>query len=97
MDVQYGTWTDGPNKDVLWTSLGRAMAIGERDGGMPPFSFYGQLPDCQSHDFSLIYPEGEFSFKRVKMWGQSKISSYCFAFGVNQKNQEAGGVQDSLV
>ena len=28
MDVQYGTWTDGPNKDVLWTSFGRAMPIG---------------------------------------------------------------------
>ena len=28
LDVQYGTWTDGPNKDVLWTSLGRAMLIG---------------------------------------------------------------------
>ena len=30
MDVQYGTWTDEPNKDVLWTSLGRAMHIGNR-------------------------------------------------------------------
>ena len=28
MDVQYGTWTDGPKKDVLWTSLQRAMPIG---------------------------------------------------------------------
>ena len=28
MDVQYGTWTDGLNKDVLWTSLGRAMPTG---------------------------------------------------------------------
>ena len=28
MDVQYGTWTDGPKKDVLWTSFGRAMLIG---------------------------------------------------------------------
>ena len=27
MDVQYGTWTDRPNNDVLWTSLGRAMPI----------------------------------------------------------------------
>ena len=27
MDVQYGIWTDGPNKDVLWTSLGRVMSI----------------------------------------------------------------------
>ena len=31
MDVQYGTWTDGPNKDVLWTSFGRAMPIGSED------------------------------------------------------------------
>ena len=29
MDVQYGTWTDGPKKDVLWTSLQRAMPIGQ--------------------------------------------------------------------
>ena len=28
MDVQYGIWTDVPNKDVLWTSRGRAMFIG---------------------------------------------------------------------
>ena len=28
MDIQYGTWTDGPNKDVLSMSLGRAMPIG---------------------------------------------------------------------
>ena len=28
VDVEYGTWTDGPNKDVLSTSLGRAMSIG---------------------------------------------------------------------
>ena len=29
---------------------------------------------------------GEFSFKGVKTWGQSKISSYCFVFDVNQEN-----------
>ena len=56
-----------------------------------------QLPDYQSHVFSLIYILGEFSFKGVKTWSQSKNSSYCFVFGVNQENQEAGGVQDSLV
>ena len=28
MDVQYGTWTYGPKKDVLWMSLGLAMPIG---------------------------------------------------------------------
>ena len=36
--------------------------------------------------FSLIYPVGKFSFKGVKTWGQSKISSYCFVFVVNQEN-----------
>ena len=28
MDVQYGTWTDRPHKDVLWTSLRRAIFVG---------------------------------------------------------------------
>ena len=70
--------------------------IPEREGSISPSSFYGQLPDYQSHDFSLIYPVGEFSFKGVKTWGQSKISS-CFVFSVNQENQEAGRVQDSYV
>ena len=27
-DVQYGTWTDGPNKDIPWTSLRQAMPVG---------------------------------------------------------------------
>ena len=39
---------------------------------------------------------GELSFKGVKMWGQSKISSR-FVFSVNQENKEAGRVQDSYV
>ena len=49
------------------------------------------------HDFSLIYPVDEFSLNEIRMWGQSKISSHCFKFCVNQKNQETVGVQDSLV
>ena len=51
--------------------------IPEREGSISPSSFYRQLPDYQSHDFSLIYPVGEFSFKGVKTRGQSKVSSYC--------------------
>ena len=58
--------------------------IPEPEGSISPSSFYGQLPDYQSH--VLIYSVGEFSFKEVKTWGQSKISSYCFVFGVNQEN-----------
>ena len=58
----------------------------ERQGSILPSSFYGQLPDCYSHVFSFIYSVDEFSFKEVKTWGQSKISSYCFVFGVNQEN-----------
>ena len=48
-------------------------------------AFMGNCPNI-SHVFSLIYPAGEFSFRGVKTWGQSKISSYCFVFVVNQEN-----------
>ena len=57
-----------------------------REGSISPSSFYGQLPDYWSQAFSLIYPVDEFSFKEMKTWGPSKISSYCFVFGVNQEN-----------
>ena len=69
----------------------------ECEGSISPSSFYGQLPDYQSHFFGLTYQVDEFSFKAVKTSGQSKTSSYCFVFGVNQENEEAGGVQDCLV
>ena len=60
--------------------------IPEREGSISPSSFYGQLPHYWSHAFSLTYPVDEFSFKEMNTWGQSKISSYCFVFGVNQEN-----------
>ena len=71
--------------------------IPEHEGSISPSSFYGQLRDYQSHMFSLTYPVSQFSFKRVKSWGQPKILSYYFVFGMDQKIQEARGVQDSLV
>ena len=49
----------------------------EREGSISSCSFYGQLVDYYSHVFSLIYPVDEFSFKEMRMWGQSKISSSC--------------------
>ena len=58
----------------------------QRERGNSPSSFYGQLPEYLSHVFSLIYLVGEFSINGVKMWGQSKILSYCFVHGVNQEN-----------
>ena len=74
-----------------------ADKILERERSISPSSFYGQLPDYWSHVI-LIYPVGEFSsFKEMETWSQSKLSPYCFVFGVNQENQEAGGVQNSLV
>ena len=57
-----------------------------REWSISPFSSYGELPDYLSHVLSLICPVGEFSFKEMKTWSQSKISSYCFMFGVSQKN-----------
>ena len=72
--------------------------IQERERSISPSSFYGQQPNYQSHVFSLIYPVGEFSsFKEMETWSQSEISPYCFVFGVDQENQEAGRVQNSLV
>ena len=101
----------------------------ECKGSISQSSFYGQLPNYQSHAFCLVYQVDEFSFKEMRCWGQHKISSYCisvwcesgqlggrrsskfpcitqcwkpsslttlsFVFGVNQENQEAGGIQDS--
>ena len=49
MDVQYGTWTDGPNKDVLWTSLGRAMPIGPTGG---------QDSDLEKEDIEILNTTG---------------------------------------
>ena len=69
----------------------------EHEWSISPSCFYGQLPDYKSHDFSLIDPVGEFPFKGVKTWGQSKVSSYSFVFGLNQDSLEAGGVQGSIV
>ena len=59
--------------------------IPEREGSISPSSFYGQLPV-----FSLIYRVDEFSFKEVKTWGQSIISSYYFVFSVNKDVIEEG-------
>ena len=47
-------------------------------GSISPSSLYEQLPNHQSQVFSIIYPVGEFSFKEMRTWSKSKISSYCF-------------------
>ena len=51
--------------------------IGEREGSISPSSFYGELPNYSSHVFCLIFQVDEFSFKEMRTWGQSKISSSC--------------------
>ena len=61
--------------------------IPDREGSISPSSFYGQLPDCESHVFSFIYPVDEFPFEGVKAWGQSKISLFC----VWCESRELGG------
>ena len=49
----------------------------EREGNFSSSSFYGQPPDNKSHASRLAYPVDEFSFKEMRTWGQSKITSYC--------------------
>ena len=58
-------------------------------GGILSSSFCGQLADCYSHVFILIHPLDEFSFKQMRMWGQSKISPCCIY--VWCKSRELGG------
>ena len=60
-----------------------SVKIPEHEGSILFSSFYGQLPDYWSHVFTLIYPADECSFKKMKTWGQSEISFYCFVFVVN--------------
>ena len=84
----------------MWTLYSSRMfmhiasaKIPEREGSISPSSFDRQLPDYQSHVFSLIYPVLEFSFQEMKTWGQSKNSSYCFC--VWFESRELGGMGSS--
>ena len=61
----------------------------EREESIPRSSFYRQLPDYQSHIFRLIYSVDELPIKEMKIWSQSKISSYYFC--VWYQSRELGG------
>ena len=65
----------------------------ERKGSISPFSFYGQPPNFWSQVFSLAYPMDEFSFKEMRMWDQSKFTSYCIF--VCCESGELGGRRSS--
>ena len=47
----------------------------ECEGSISSSSFYGQSADNYSLFFILIHPKDEFSFKEMRKWGQSMISS----------------------
>ena len=63
----------------------------QHEGSISSSSFYGKLPDYQSHVFSLIYPVDEFSLKEMKAGDQSKISSYCFCVWCESRELEGRG------
>ena len=73
---------------VVWSASFVSAESLERGGIISSRSFYGQLPDYYSHVFSLIHPVDEFSFKEMRTWGQSKISSCCIC--VWCKSREIG-------
>ena len=54
-----------------------SVKIPECKENISPSTFYGQLPNYNSHVFSLIYPVDDFSLKEVRTWGQCKFSFYC--------------------
>ena len=57
-------------------------------------SNHSAFMDKWSTVISLIHPKDELLFKEVRMWDQSKISSFCIWIGVNQEKWEAVGAQD---
>ena len=71
--------------------------IPERAGSISPSSFYRQLLDHSSHFLSLIYSVDEFFLKEMRACVSQRFHLIVFVFSVNQKNQEAEGVQYSLV
>ena len=73
----------------MWSASYALAKTLEQERNIPSFSFYGKLADCCSLIFSLIHPVDEFSFKKMRMWGQSKISSCCIC--VWCKSREIGG------
>ena len=62
---------------VVWSASYIQAESLERKGSISSCSFSGQLPDYYSHIFSLIHSADESSFKEMKTWDQSKISSCC--------------------
>ena len=58
---------------VVWSVSYASVKNLECEGSIYSFSFYGKWPTI----ISLIHPKDELSFKEMRMWGQSKISS-CF-------------------
>ena len=71
----YLWWFGNPAcRECLLCFLAESM---EHEGSISACSFCGKLADCYSKVFSLIHPVDEFSFKEMRTWGQSKISSCC--------------------
>ena len=80
------------SKIVVWNISYASVKTLEREGRISSSSnFCGQLADYYSHVFSVIHtlPLDEFSFKEIRTWGQSKISSCCLC--VWCKSRELGG------
>ena len=73
----------------MWSASYASAKTIEREGSLLSSSFCVQLADYYSHVFSLIYPLDKFSFKEMRTWGQSKISSCCLC--LRPKSRELGG------
>ena len=60
---------------AVWTASYVSTESLECEGNISSSSFYGQLTDYFSLIFNFIHPVDEFSFKEMRTWYQSKISS----------------------
>ena len=80
---------------VVWSASYVLVASLRRGGSFPSSGFYGQLAGYYSHDFSVIHPANEFSFKEMRTWGQFKISFCCLSVRCKSGKMGVGRVQDS--
>ena len=59
-------------------------------------AFMGNWPIFINHVFTLIHPLDEFSFKEMRTWSQSKISSCCLCVQCKSRGIRRGGGQCNI-
>ena len=76
---------------MAWSASYASAKTLEREESILSSSFCWQMADYYSHFFSLINQLDEFSFKEIRTWGQSKISSFCLCVWCKSREWRGSG------